>query len=60
MKKPEKTYTVDFNDFQNAYTEEAITMQQFISGLIDNFGFNKARKILEQNLETAMKEERKT
>lgn len=47
-------YEIDFDDFQDAFAQGAITLEQFISVLIDNFGFENTRKILEKNLDLAL------
>lgn len=46
---------MDFDDFQEAFVKEIITFEQFISVLIDNFGFDQTRKILEKNLDLSLK-----
>ncbi len=48
-----------FEKIQKALIEHAITLEQFIEILIDNYGAKKTRKILRKNLELAIKEETK-
>lgn len=49
--------TFPFNQVQDAFINHDITLDQFIEVLVDNFGRKRTRKILEHNLEIAMKKE---
>lgn len=48
--------TVDFDEFQNAFADGHITLQQFVDVLRDNLGPIKTRAILKKNLKEALKE----
>lgn len=50
-------YEMDFEDFQQAFIQEIITLDQFIDTLNDNFGHVKTRAILKKNLKLARKQE---
>ncbi len=50
-------YQVDFEELQDAFISEAITLEQFIEVLIDNFGYIKTKHILKRNLKLARKRE---
>lgn len=52
-------WEMDFDDFQEAFSKGIITLDQFVSVLIDNFGFEKTRKILEYNLDLAVKDSKR-
>lgn len=41
---------VTFEELQQAFIEERITLSQFVEVLIDNFGFEKTQQILAHNL----------
>lgn len=51
-------YEMDFEDFQEAFIQEIITLDQFIDVLNDNFGHIKTKHILKRNLKLARKQER--
>lgn len=51
-------YEMDFEDFQEAFIQEIITLDQFLDVLNDNFGHIKTRYILKKNLKLARKQER--
>lgn len=51
-------YEMDFEDFQEAFIQEIITLDQFLDVLNDNFGHIKTRHILKKNLKLARKQER--
>lgn len=48
-----------FQQIQEAFVVNDITLEQFIQILIDNFGEKKTRKILRNNLKIAMEKEEK-
>ena len=48
-----------FDQIQQAFIEQRITLNQLIEILIDNFGVKKTRKILRCNLKIALEKERK-
>jgi hypothetical protein len=50
---------VSFDQLQQAFVEERITLEQLVEVLIDNFGAKKTRKIIEKNINLALKQERK-
>lgn len=41
---------VSFEDLQQALGDERITMKQFVSVLIDNYGFVRTTEILKHNM----------
>jgi len=49
--------TFSFKEVEQAYISQAITLEQFIEVLVDNFGRKKTRKILEHNISLALKKE---
>ena len=46
-----------FEELQEAFVSEQITLDQFIQVLIDNFGAKKTRKIIRKNMELAIKKD---
>ena len=50
-------YEMEFEDFQQAFIQEIITLDQFIDTLNYNFGHVKTRAILKRNLKLARKME---
>jgi len=46
-----------FDEIQYAFVNGAITIEQLIEILIDNFGVKKTRQILRKNIELALKQE---
>ena len=48
----------DFKEVENAFTCGDISLKSFAEVLADNFGKKKARKILRNNLEIKLKEEK--
>ena len=42
-----------FDDIQQAFIDERITLEQFIEVLIDNFGAEKTAEILDHNIKLA-------
>lgn len=46
--------TFTFEEVQNAFVKESISLTSFAEILADNFGKKKARKILRRNLELMM------
>lgn len=46
-----------FEELQEAFVSEQITLDQFIQVLIENFGAKKTRKIIRKNLELAIQKD---
>lgn len=57
MAQAPDVYEMYFEDFQQAFILEIITLDQFIDTLNDNFGHIKTRAILKKNLKLARKQE---
>ncbi len=48
---------VTFEELQEAYISEMITLPQFVEVILDNYGLEKGTEILLQNLSIAMTKE---